>query len=87
MPQNYTKKLRRYNEDDVQNALKMIRDGSSIRKASRTCGMSEHMLRYTLKKRKLWQHIESREWAKTVYSCRYRKKTGRMHWSFVQFGV
>ena len=50
MPRNYAKKLRRYNENDVKKALASIRGGSSILKASRTYGMSDHMLRDKLKK-------------------------------------
>ena len=50
MPCNYVKKLRKYNQSDIEQALKEIGNGTSIRKAARTYGMSEHLLREKLKK-------------------------------------
>ena len=51
MPRQYVKKMRKYNDADIERALDMIDNGTSIRKAGKMCGMSEHLLREKLKKR------------------------------------
>ena len=51
MPRQYVKKMRKYNDADIERALDMIDNGTSIRKAGTMCGMSEHLLREKLKKR------------------------------------
>ena len=42
----YTKRLQKWNEEDVQNALAAVRNGASNRKAAAMYGMSEGKLRF-----------------------------------------
>ena len=50
MPRKCTAKPRKYNQNDIEKALDLIANGTSIRAAARIYGMSDHLLREKLKK-------------------------------------